>query len=249
MNCDIFIRSYYKDLEWLELCVASIATYCRGFRAVVVVVPRSSRPWLERRRGLPATVRLEWCPDYRDDYLGQQVTKLYADTLTDADFVCHVDSDCIFCRPIAPDELVDEGGRPRMVTRPYARLDRHVPWRRPTEAFLGWTVDHHFMQRPPFTFPRWLYAEVRRHAVDTHGTDLDRYVLTRPPRGFSEFNVLGAFAHARYRDRFVWLEDSLADLGPPVCCWYWSWGGLDGGVRGEIEAILSPTAARDSGTE
>src|SRR2546430_1989099 len=107
--CDIFIRSYWKDFAWLELCLAAIAQYCHGFRSVIVVVPRSSQPWLRRFPALEDKVQVEFCRDYRDDYLGQQATKLRADTFTDADFICHVDSDCIFCRPTAPADLIEEG--------------------------------------------------------------------------------------------------------------------------------------------
>ncbi|MEU1817001.1 hypothetical protein ABZ543_17660 [Streptomyces roseifaciens] len=38
------------------------------------------------------------CPDYAEDYLGQQVTKVLADRLTDADFIAHLDSDCVIRR-------------------------------------------------------------------------------------------------------------------------------------------------------
>jgi len=244
LTCDLFIRSYWKDLGWLQLCLAAIERYCGGFRSVIVVVPRSTGPWLRRLPALAAAARVELCCDYRDDYLGQQATKLMADTWTEADFICHLDSDCIFCRPTTPEDLI-VAGRPRIFMSPCSRLGRHWPWRRPTEDFLGWPVSHSFMQRPPFTFPRWIYGELRAHAAAVHGVDLERYVTCQPPRGFSEFNVLGAFAHARHRDDFVWIEDGGADADPPPCRWYWSWGGLDGGTRREIEALLDLGGERD----
>src|ERR1700694_677382 len=98
VSCALFIRAYWKDLDWLELCLASRTRYCSGFHDVVVTIPRGSEPWL-RRACLPRVARIEFCRDYRDDYLGQQSTKLHADTFTDADFICHVDADCIFVRP------------------------------------------------------------------------------------------------------------------------------------------------------
>lgn len=237
MTCDIFIRSYRKDLGWLELCLAAVAKFCRGFRAVVVVVPRASERWLRRLPPLAPNVRVEICPDYADDYLGQQLTKLQADHFTDADFVCHVDSDCIFTQPVSPDDLLD-AGRPRIVMRSYASLDRHWPWQAPTEAFLGWKVTHDFMQRPPFVFPRWIYAEFRAHARSQHGMDLEQYILSRPPRAFSEFNALGAFAHARHTQSFSWELVGDERTADSTCRWYWSWGGLDDGTRTEIEALL-----------
>lgn len=236
VSCALFIRSYRKDLDWLALCLASVARYCRGFQDVVVVVPRKSEPWL-RRAALPRVGRIELCRDYTDDYLGQQATKLNADTFTDADFVCHVDSDCIFARPASPDDFI-VGDRPRVLMRAIERLGRERPWHGPTERFLGWPVGFDFMHHPPFTFPRWLYAQVREHAVLEHGVDLDTYLAAQPPRGFSEFNVLGAFAWKRYADRFIWTESSGDRPPDSPCRWYWSWGGLDATTRLEIEGIL-----------
>jgi hypothetical protein len=97
-----------------------------------------------------------------------------------------------------------------------------------------------FMYHPPFTFPRWLYPRLREHAVAEHAVDLETYIAAQPPRGFSEFNVLGAFAWAHYRDRFVWVETTIEPLRDPHCRWYWSWAGLDAQTRSEIEAILEP---------
>lgn len=182
-------------------------------------------------------VRLEICRDYRDDYLGQQATKLAADEFTDADLICHVDADCVFTRPTTPASLTADG-KVRVLIRPNALLGRHRPWQRPTEEFLGWHVAYDFMQHPPFTYPRWLYPEIRRHAREVHGVGLDAYVVGRPPRGFSEHNVLGAFAHARHRKRFAWVDTSAERVGEPPCRWYWSWGGLSEPIRRELDAIL-----------
>jgi hypothetical protein len=235
--CDILIRSYWKDFAWLELCLQSIAQYARGFRSVIVVVPEASRPWLKRFHLAAPRLEVAFCANYRDDYLGQQVTKLLADTYTDAPFICHLDSDCILVRPVAPDELIEDG-RPRVVMRPYEQLGRHWPWQRPTEEFLRTAVTHDFMQRPPFVYPRWIYPELRDFARAAHTLELERYILTCPTRGFSEFNVLGAFAKARHAADFVWIDARESDPGEPICRWYWSWGGVGPTVRREVKALL-----------
>jgi len=236
MNCALFVRSYWKDLGWLQFCLESVQRYCRGFSETVVVIPRSSEPWL-RRVALPSVGRIEVCSDYRDDYLGQQVTKLMADTFTDADFICHVDSDCVFTRPTVPEDFIVDN-RACIYRRPIGSLSRERPWHAPTEKFLGWRVHHDFMYHPPFTFPRWLFPMVRQHAVAMHGVDLGAYVMRQPPRGFSEFNVLGAFAWDRCRSSFVWMDAPVSPPADPQCRWYWSWGGLDAATTSEIENIL-----------
>jgi hypothetical protein len=242
MTCDIFIRSYAKDFEWLGYCLASIAKYCRGFRRVVLAVPRSSLAALGRLPPAPLEIDLRECPNFRDDYLGQQVTKLTADVQTDADLICHVDSDCVFHRSTTPQDLLADG-RPRILMRPCRLLARDHPWSAPTEQFLGWPVEHDFMRHPPFTYPRWIYAEVRAHAFRRHGVDIGTYVTRQPPRGFSEFNVLGAYAYRYHRAQFAWVDTSRDDAGAPLCHWYWSWGGLDASRRAQIEFHLGARSA------
>lgn len=237
MRCDLLIRSYFRDLDWLACCLAAIDRFAAGVE-VQVVVPRSSWDWLQKKIGPRPGVRFVFCPDYRDDYLGQQVTKLYADRFTRAGWVCHIDSDCLFTRPFRPEDLLAAGKAPIYI-RPVSELGRHKPWLGPTEAFLGSPVAYDFMQRPPFVYPRWLYAEVRRFCRERHGMELADYVLSRPPRGFSEFNALGAFAYRYHRARFHWVDLSREDPGEPLVRWYWSRGGISPAIRAEIESLLA----------
>jgi hypothetical protein len=235
-SCDLFIRSYWKDLEWLHFCLESAYRYCHGFRSVIVVVPHSTEPWL-RRAILRHQVRIEFCRDYRDDYLGQQVTKLLADTFSEADYICHVDSDCVFCRPTSPADFI-VAGKPRILMQSNALLGRHRPWQKPTETFLGCQVLDDFMRHPPFTFPRSLYSHLRQHVLAAHGMDIESYILAQPPRGFSEFNVLGAFAWQYHHDQFLWVDTAVSSPPDPNCRWYWSWGGIDPATRKEIQDLL-----------
>ena len=240
MSCDLFIRSYFRDFDWLVYCLAAIERFGSGF-GVVVVAPQSSWAWLKKKVAFRPGVRFEVCQDYRDDYLGQQVTKLYADQYSDADWICHVDSDVLFTRPFTVDDLL-VAGKARVLIRPVALLGRHKPWLQPTEAFLGEPVAFDYMQQPPFTFPRDLYAQVRRFCLARHGVELANYMLTRPPRGFSEFNALGAFAYRYHPEEFHWVDLSCHDPGPPLCRWYWSREGITPETREEIETILSQPA-------
>jgi uncharacterized protein DUF6492 len=237
MKCDIFIRSYFKDLEWLGYCIASIHRFCAGF-GLVVVLPRSSLTWLKRFNIDFGNARVEVCQDYRDDYLGQQVTKLNADKYTDAEFICHVDSDCIFTEPCKPEDLMVEG-KSRMLIRPLQSLGHYRPWHQSTRDFLKFPVEYDFMVYPPFTFPRKLYEAVRNHAVNQHGVNLEEYVISRPPRGFSEYNVLGAYAYEHCKDDFSWLLVDEVNAQVQFCQWYWSWGGLTKDIRKEIKSILA----------
>jgi hypothetical protein len=235
ISCDIFIRSYYKDFQWLRYSLRSIEKYCRGFSKVVVVVPESSRQkldWLGLAGDLTFT-----CNDQRDDYLGQQVTKLTADLFSEADFICHVDSDCVFRQPTTPQSLFEKG-KPRVLMAPYDRLDSHIPWRGLVEQVLRRPVEYEFMRMPPYTFPRWIYNCLREHVASLHGISLEDLILAQPPRGFSEFNVLGAYAFYHHPEKFHWLDVAAWPSAREHCRTFWSWGGIDETVRQELEQIL-----------
>jgi hypothetical protein len=235
MNCDIFIRSYYKDFRWLKYCLRSIDKYCNGFRDLILVVPESS---IERLDSMGLTqAKILLCRDYPDDYLGQQVTKLMADTFTDADVICHVDSDCIFHRQMNPSDLFDNG-RLEMVMTPYTHLPKCVPWQNITQRLLKRDVAYEFMRRQPQAFPRWLYRELRDYVQAVHGKDIESYVTGQPYRGFSEYNALGAFAYYFHRNQFTWFDTSKRKPEEPLCKWYWSWGGINPTIKQEITTIL-----------
>ena len=240
---DIFIRSYYRDFCWLTYCLRSIATFCTGFRRIVLVVPKSDAPRLTKLD--LGGVSVADCRNYEIDYLGQQVTKIKADLFSDADYICHVDSDWIFTRPCRPADLY-VGGKLAIGMVAYTELPPTIPWKSATEKLLGHVVRHDFMRLQPYTFPRWLYPALRDDVERRHGQDVESYILRQSPLGFSEFNALGSFAYARHHDDFAWLDIGDRGLTPPLCKCYWSWGGLSEPIRKEIEAILHPARWKQS---
>jgi hypothetical protein len=244
IKVDIVIRSYYRDLEWLRYCLRSIDRFCSGFHRVLVVVPESCR---ERIRRSPLDgVEVAYCPNYPDDYLGQQVTKLYADTMSEADYILHVDSDCTFKLPVRPADFFWEG-RPQLMITPNEFFRINPPWQRETERTLGFAVNFDYMRRHPHIYPRWLYGELRAHVRAHHGRELADYVLAQPPQGFSEFNAMGALAHHRFSSEFSWEKWLSSDYDEKFCRIHWSWGGLTPEIREELEAILAnsgPSAVR-----
>lgn len=245
MGCDIVIRTWWRDLPWVRWCLEGVARFAEGFGEVILVVPRSSLPAVRRDLALPRSVRLEVCDDAADDYLGQQVTKLYADQLSDANLICHLDADMILCRRVRPEDLAPRG-RPVIAVRAIGSMGRHYPWRACTEQFLGWSVPADFMQRPPFVYPRSLYPRIREHSRFTHGVELADYVLAQPPRGFSEFNTLGAYARRAEPEAFHWVDVDQGSPGPDWCRWYWSWEGLDNATRSDLAALLAGSSTGTS---
>jgi hypothetical protein len=237
ISVDIFIRSYYKDLRWLGWCLKSIEKYAYGFRRTILVMPSSSEPRL-LWSGLGKEVTTYLCNDFHDDYLGQQVTKMHADRYTDADFICHVDSDCLFRRPVTPEDLISNG-RAVLLAAAYNILKEEMGWRRLSELFMGREVEFDFMRRQPFVYPRWLYSELREYTLRTHEMTLSDYIVSRPRRGFSEYNAMGSYAYYHRREDFVWVYNDCARRDESLCRWFWSWNGISAEDQREINAILA----------
>jgi hypothetical protein len=233
---DILIRSYCRDFRWLSFCLQSINKYCHGFRDVVLVVPEGSQERLNRS-GIKVS-NIKYCPKFRDDYLGQQITKLYADTLTDADYIVHVDSDCIFWRNCTPFDLC-EGERPIILMTPCRMFSDNAPWQTVTQRFLSMEVYYDFMRRQPLMYPRWLYGELREYARILHDQEAVDYIQDQPPLAFSEFNALGAFAYLFHRNSFSWIETKNLAFDEKFCRIFWSWEGLQKNHEHEIKSILS----------
>lgn len=225
-TADILIRTYPGDYCWLWHCLRQIERHARGFRHVHIVVPEGdSGPLSHLTREI-----IHECPRYQDDYLGQQITKMRADQYSDADLIMHMDSDTILVRETSPDDFV-ENGRVILYHEPYSRIDS--PWQPIVAEILGYEPSQEFMRRHPFMYPRWLYSDVRDFIEKRHETDLETYVLSRPHRSFTEFNVIGAHAWRHRREQFAWR---LPEQGPVHVRQFWSWGGIDAAMK-ELEEI------------
>lgn len=225
---DIVIRSYKGDFGWLGYALSTLHARSSGFRQIHVVVPQGDKHLLSHL----TAEKLYECPVYTDDYLGQQITKLLADTYSDADYIMHWDSDLLLTAELTPfDLMVDD--KPIIYYEPYEKVGRE-PWQPVVTDVLGWAPEYEFMRRHPFCYPRWLYAEVRKFLEERHGQTLESYIISRPYRSFTEFNVLGAYAWERHRDKFTWLDPLT---GPVYVRQFRSWDGL-GPHEAEIQTLL-----------
>jgi FkbM family methyltransferase len=248
--CDIFIRTYPEDYGWLRYCLKAIDKFASGFRKVWIISPQECPfdPVIHNRAA-------EWRvinPETEDGYLDQQITKLYADMLTDhsANFYLHIDSDVILTRPVTPQDFFDGGpsispaGEPYWSERkliwpytPYSAIE--TPWQAITEKFLGHPVENEFMRRLPIMVPYWLYPKLREFCFKRHGMPMCDYIRMQPDRSFSEFNALGAYAYTYHHDKFLWLNTLESAIPGPFARQFHSWGGITPGIRTEIETILS----------
>jgi hypothetical protein len=222
---DILIRSYYRDARWLDRALRSIDTHVRGYRDVVVVVPRSSVARMNPPR-LPG-VRVVQCADHPDDYLGQQLTKLHADAYTDADVVLHVDSDQEFVSRCDLRQDLHRDGLLRMAFDSSDTRPRTDGWRRCPSEFFGRRIDLNVAAPLPLAVPRHVYAAVRHHCESAHGSRLERYAAAVGAHRFSEAALLRGHVLLHEPASVSWVDVSTTDF-LTSCRTSWSRAGTVG---------------------
>ena len=248
---DIFIRTYPGDYEWLYWCIRSIDKFVTGFRRIWIVSPKDKPEWMTPRmhKELHSGTPIEWKvmnDETEDGYLAQQITKLYADVITDyqADYILHVDSDIVFTRPATPGDfftlpLGSLDLREQKMIWYYTPHDQiQTPWQPIMEKFMGFHQPYEFMRRLPMMVPRWLYPKLREFCHMRHGMVISDYIRMQPQRAFSEFNALGAYAYFNHPDSFAWINTTTAPMPGPAARQFFSWGGITTEVKTEIDTIL-----------
>jgi Family of unknown function (DUF6492) len=225
-GCDIFYRSYAKDFDWLAYSLLSMKKYGGGFTKVHIAVPANDAG------GVPVkgSEEVHLVTDRTDGYMAQQITKLHADEFCGAEYVLHVDSDCVFFKDFSPlDFFID--GKPIMLHEKCMTI-----WNRITERHLGWGDEYEYMRRLPIIYPRWMYKTFRDWFKKKHDMSVDDYIIRQNSRDFSEFNTMGQWAKRLYPDAFTWMDPK--DV-PKYCEQFWSWGGITGEIKDKIQIILA----------
>lgn len=236
MKTDIFIVSFLKDVEWLKLCLRSIQKFATGFEQVMVALP--SQDMFEVINILAKDENGKWTfpvhtRSYSDDpdngHMMHQVQKCCADVYCpQADFILHMDSDCIFTEPVTPgDYLVD--GKPVLLIDLWENVGAAQIWRGPTERAVGWNTLHETMRRHPAVHYRWIYYALRDRIEELHGPFF-QYILGQKGTDqyeFSEFNALGQIAVSRVPERYHIIDLSKEKRPHDKLLQFWSHGQLD----------------------
>lgn len=226
---DIFIRTYYKDIEWLAYCLASIAKFGHGFRQIIVCIPENQKRHLDAMN-LTAE-KVVTCPVFKNDYLGQQITKLNAWQYTDAEYILFVDSDCCFTEPFTPEDFMEDG-KPLIYKTHYSKVGDAICWKVPTESFMKLPVEYEYMRRLPLMY-RWDTLSTSSMVPKDISQDIMAY------GAFSEFNYLGAWAELYQSDKYVFADTDHVEIRSPKLKQNWSHGGLTPEIREELGRILA----------
>lgn len=261
MIADLFLRTYPGDFQWLKFLFRSLERHARGWRDLVLVLPYEGPPtgwnqlladlavdlgvsinaWADRLRAVDALtgkIAVWSCQTYKDDYLGQCLTKLRAWEYTSADDVAYLDSDLVLVRPWTPTTLRHFDGRSIVEYREWADAGAALSaWHDVTKTLLrGQAPPFETMCRHPFQYPvqfvRRAYEAMRHLAIED--------------RRISEFNYLGNYAILHERDSFylrrppqLHREDGGApDFSPDDLVYqFWSWGGITAEVEAKLKEL------------
>jgi hypothetical protein len=237
---DLFIVTYAPDARWLQFCLRSIVKYARGFRRTLVLFPAAElmdfSNLIEEFKNFPIIFK-SFNERPGQGHMHHNIVKCRADLYTDADFITHIDSDCVLMGVLRPEDLLTNGKADVIYTK---FSDCQSPWQAVTENALRCRVDVETMRRHPFTYPRFLYGALRAHIEHVQGKAFDDYVFTAPGvggahRGFTEFCTLGAYAKYFHPDQFHFY-DTTVGVKPNVVRQYWSYSRLNDSERSQLEA-------------
>ncbi len=174
-----------------------------------------------------------------------------ADKYTTSDYVCHLDSDCIFTRPVTPYDLMifeedisisDNPSKPLWLMTPFVEilptdknLVAHVEC---MKNFSGVNPEFEFMRRHSQVIPRWAYGCFREYCLSRHHKTFEEYAMAQGFRGISEFNLMGDFLYREFPN-FIHFHDTRFGIPESFVLQKWSWDGITPEIRDEFEKILA----------
>lgn len=229
MKVEILVVTFQRDFPYLPWLFRSIAKFCKGF-VVRVLVPAPDHAqtdaFVQRYladKGIEASVQSydEWP---KLGFLHHMAQIMQADEWCPAaDFIVHMDADCIFTAPVTPETYI-KNGKPYMRFEYFSKLGARHPgaaaWQAPTQACLPFLVTKETMRCHPGVFHRGLYAEARRQMELKVKEPWEDYIKKQQnafPQTFCEFNTLGNVALHCFPDKYEAVEQSGDRVMPDNC--------------------------------
>jgi hypothetical protein len=230
---EIFIVTYWKDNEWLAWCLKSIARFASGFSGITVVAPYRDKAVIAPRCEEYGATLKHFNEHEGRGMLHHMAINCMADQFVHSDFALHMDSDCIFTEPVTPDDYFVDG-KPVLLKQAYEDFMISHPgayyWKECTEHALKQSVLYETMRRHPAVHPMETYVATRRALEKAQGRPFIQWALDGKnefPQFWSEFNLLGAVAHAELADQYHWIDVGKKPSPKNKLAQFWSHGGLD----------------------
>lgn len=261
---EILIVTFLKDMPWLRNCLHGLRKFCRGFQGITVVYPGKDQAEYEPLRSTYGVTLFPFT-EHPKGFLHHMVMMALAEQLVPpgTKYVMHVDSDNIWHTPSTPEHyFLDD--KPVYLVRTWQslmRTDPNVPggkvvsdchqWFDPTAKQLGFVPEVYTMCRHPTVYPIDFYPAYRAHIALVHGCSYEDYMLSGKstfPQDRMDFTAMGAFAHARMRERFRWIDVESEPYPLDRQKTYWSRGGITPVIKEEIDGFFAryvPTAEEE----
>lgn len=252
---EILIITYKKDARWLDYCLQSLAKFASGFHKITVAAPYRDESVFKKMQRKHGFNLYQYAEVPGKGMVQHEERICSADEIcTEADFIMHLDADCIYHSRVTPDEYVVKN-KPVYVVRTYESLfspDRKsvsdcFQWKAVAANTLGFEPEMYTMCRHPTVLPKWMYSKFRAHVESVQKMPFREFVLLQKnefPQTFAEFPSLGAYAWKFHRNAFHWIDISeTGSAGAPKDLQkaYWSHGGLaqkmESGKTAEEEII------------
>lgn len=222
----IYIRTYKRDIAWLDFCLQSLHRNLKGWDEIVVCIPKGQEHHLRYAEG----IRIVTSPIYADDYVGQQISKLLCHQHVSGDLVLIVDSDLIFLPGASmADYMV--GDKPRILT------GRHTP---PVDLATGWwpTFAKLFGSYPPLSFMQGHCARLFRRstleALSVRFPDIDDFARRHHRKQFCEFHLLGFFVYLHEKSSYHLTDLTKSPMPTYHTRQYWNVDGITLEVLAEM---------------
>jgi len=197
MIIDIFIRTYSKDFDILNVCLYSIKKYLTGFRNIIICVREKEYNLLTK------VVNLQGCKviktfNYDDsvDYLGQQISKLHAHTYTDAEYIYFIDSDCILSDYMNIENVYFDKENKLIILKDYWKNVGDANLWQPCLQYLGLLTEYEFMRRLPQLYPSNIFTPIKMLIQNKTGCKWHEgcHKIYSNAK-FSEFNIMGSYIY------------------------------------------------------
>lgn len=227
MKCEIFIVTFPRDYTYLHYCLKSIQKFATGFSGVTILVPKYGGHML-----LSATkeftvgsipIRCREGDEWADrGFLWHMAQVMRSDEwCPDADYIAHIDPDCVFTGPVTPETFFRDG-KPILRYEHFDTLSARHPgnlvWKTACERALPFGVDREFMRGHPEVYARENYAIARELIELKTGIPVDDYIKScrnEFPQSFAEFPTLGAVAFHISKDKYA-LHDCALQSNPDM---------------------------------
>ena len=231
MSISIFVRTYHRDIKWLNYCLQSIHKNLLGWDEIVIAIPTGQETLLfDLTQEKVITTKIQ-----KDDYLAQQSDKMQAHKYCKGDYILFVDSDVIF-KPNANVLDYFYENKPIILKANYNSVGEAICWKKPTEKLFKEKIEFEYMRFAP-----QIFHKSTLEMFNDSFPDIENYVMSQPYRQFSEFNALGFYAEKMQPDDYsiVDVTNGVPEYLPEnKSKQYWSWSNLTEIERKEIENTI-----------